>query len=135
MRDSSSSSARWEKAGEVDVDAGLLWLGDPCYVLHKNDSDRAPDLGASWEQFCARLEEREGESEDDNCLPAVQFYHVDQGEEAAAPAGVRSAPGLGVVVSSFGGDGTFPVEVLRDRDGCVLGVRVMFQESEDEEGA
>ena len=24
----------WEHIGEIGVDAGLCWLGDPCYILH-----------------------------------------------------------------------------------------------------
>ena len=46
----------WEKVGEIDVDAGLCWLGDPCYIMGK-DADEHPV--ENWEQFCNKLGDKD----------------------------------------------------------------------------
>jgi len=43
--------SEWEKVGEVGVDAGLMWLGDPCYIM----GDDATYRVHNWDNFCARL--------------------------------------------------------------------------------
>lgn len=44
---------KFKKIGEITVDAGIVWIGDPCYVLHK---DLVPaELGTSWGEFCDKL--------------------------------------------------------------------------------
>lgn len=97
----------WEKVGVVGVDAGVLWLGDPCYVLHVDPPPTA--IGGSWAEFCARLGDRR----------AVQFDYD------------RGHPGLGVVVSAGYGDGLYGVEVRRTSDGAIAAVRVVFVDEEE----
>lgn len=36
----------WTKIGEIGVDAGIVWIGDPCYVK---------DLFKPWKKFCDLL--------------------------------------------------------------------------------
>ena len=35
--------------GEIGVDAGLCWIGDPCYVLHANPPPST--VGRTWDEF------------------------------------------------------------------------------------
>jgi len=79
-----------KKIGVVAVDAGLIWLGDPCYILHKeNKLDEPKDIGRTWGEFCDKL--HTGKE------VATQF-NFDLGHE-----------GLGVCVDSGYGDGCYDV--------------------------
>jgi hypothetical protein len=44
-----------KQVGEIGIDAGLCWVGDPCYVLHTDQPPKA--IGKSWEEFCDILDE------------------------------------------------------------------------------
>ncbi len=105
------SDTKWERVGAIGVDAGLCWIGDPCYVLHKEEG--APtSIGADWGEFCDRM----GRD--------VTQFNYDLGHA-----------GLGVCVATGYGDGFYPVEVRRSEDGRIAEVRVVFipeAESEDE---
>jgi hypothetical protein len=107
--------SEWTLVGHIGVDAGLCWIGDPCYILHR---DKLPEtLGKNWDQFCDTLES----------YPLAKSFNHDLGHE-----------GLGVVVSTGYGDGTYPVYVkyIDDRDWGkrVVGVYVDFLgEMEEEE--
>jgi hypothetical protein len=95
----------WFKAGTVGVDAGLVWVGDPCYVMGDDASHRVRD----WSEFCRRLDES----------------HDKDG--FSQPLG----PITGVVVSSGYGDGEYPVMVARNRDGRVAAALVVFTDPDD----
>lgn len=94
---------KWETVGIVSVDAGILWVGDPCYVLHQEEPVK--DIGKDWGEFCDKI------LKDD--APGTQLNHNNGG------------PGLAVVVGGFGGDGVWPVEV-KMKDGMVSEMRVKF---------
>ena len=94
-------SGKWEKVGDIGVDAGLCWLGDPCYILHAKPMP--VEVGKDWGDFCDRIKGRD----------TAQF-RFDLGHA-----------GLGVVVSTGWGDGCYPVEVRRV-DGRIAEVRVRF---------
>lgn len=96
---------KWEQVGEIGVDAGLCWIGDPCYVLHPDVAPKA--IGKNWKEFCQRLD---GEQ-----YPIAKQFNYDLGHA-----------GLGVCVSTGYGDGTYPVEIRRDEDGRIAEVRVKF---------
>lgn len=84
-------TSEWTKVGEIGVDAGLCWIGDPCYILH-GDKDRLPkDIGTKWHDFCDKVH--------DTSNGATQFNY-DAGHA-----------GLGVCVSTGFGDGGYDVEV------------------------
>jgi len=76
-----------EKVGVVGVDAGIVWLGDPCYIMHKKKLPKT--VGKDWEEFCNILG---GE------YPVRKQFNYELGH-----------PGLGVVVGSGIGDGVYPV--------------------------
>lgn len=40
--------------GNFDVDAGLCWIGDPCYILHREDG-LPEELGKNWYEFCDKI--------------------------------------------------------------------------------
>lgn len=90
----------WEKVGEVGVDAGLIWIGDPCYVVAKDSSHVQP----KWDKFCAELEKKEQN-------------------------GVGDFGGTGVSISSGYGDGTYEVFVKRE-DGHIKEAKIVFFQHE-----
>lgn len=100
-----------ERVGEIGVDAGLCWVGDPCYVLHPDKPPR--DIGKSWNDFCTRLFKRDKNG-------GAQF-NFDRGHA-----------GLGVAVSTGYGDGCYPVYVERE-GGRVARVIVEFMEPDENE--
>jgi hypothetical protein len=98
----------WEEIGEVGVDAGLCWIGDPCYILHTNTPPKA--IGTTWHEFCAKV------------INDHTQFNYDIGHT-----------GLGVCVSTGYGDGSYPVYIKRDPDtGRIAEVRVAFISNEDE---
>lgn len=73
--------------GEVFVDAGCIWVGDPCYVMGDDASKRVHD----WQKdFCDKL---------------------DHSERVNEPLG----KGMGLCIDSGYGDGRYRVEVITDR--------------------
>lgn len=100
-----------ELVGHIGVDAGLCWIGDPCYILHTEDGVPR-SLGRSWEEFCDTLEG----------MKTHKQFNYDLGHE-----------GLGVVVSTGDGDGCYPVYATINKDGRVASVTVEFIGDEEEE--
>lgn len=101
--------------GEIGVDAGLCWIGDPCYVLH---AERPPTtIGRNWEEFCDLLN-KGGQ------YPACKQFHYELGH-----------PGLGVVVSTGYGDGVYPVFAEFNREGRIASVTVEFIDPTEDESA
>ncbi len=101
-KDKTTEVFKEEIVGDISIDAGICWIGDPCYIMH---TDKFPTkaLGNNWEEFCDKLGK----------LPKL-FKH-DNGIE-----------GLGVCVSTGYGDGFYPVTVTKDKKGRIKSVRVDF---------
>ena len=105
-----------KQIGEIGVDAGLCWIGDPCYILHTKQPPQA--IGKDWSEFCAILH-------NDPHYPTAKQFNYDHGHA-----------GLGVTVSTGYGDGVYPVFAEINEDGRVAKVWVDFLcEDEDGEGA
>ena len=87
--------------GHIGVDAGLCWIGDPCYILH---GEYPTSIGKSWEEFCDIVHDEKG--------PTMKQFNYNIG-----------SPGLGVCVSTGLGDGFYPVyaEIVTDK---VFGRRI-----------
>ena len=91
----------WKKVGTVTVDAGMLWIGDPCRFQpdsHNKHSKWSP--AGPWADFCAWL----------------------------GNADAKQHP-LGCVVSSGYGDGIYDVEIRYSHDDGerrIAEVRVPF---------
>ena len=102
-----TKSQRRKLIGEIGVDAGLCWIGDPSYILHANPLPKA--IGKDWEEFCDSLDA-------DGAYPTKQFDY-DLGHS-----------GLGVVVSTGYGDGVYPVYAEFNDEGRIASVTVEFIE-------
>ena len=94
----------WERVGEIGVDAGLCWIGDPCYIMGQ-DANEHPVK--TWAEFCDKLHQNEKDG--------VAQWHYKLGHM-----------GLGVTVSTGCGDGVYPVFIKRNKDGRILQVKVLF---------
>lgn len=79
--------------GEISIDSGLVWIGDPAYVIHHPTPS---SLGNEWTDFCDILE--------DNGTNTWTFDH-DSG-----------IPGLGIVSSTKEGDGFYQVVGLYENN-------------------
>ena len=90
----------WKQIGVIGVDAGLCWIGDPCYVVSKD----ASHVWDKWSKFC----------DDTTHMKLHQQFNYKMGHE-----------GLGVCVSSGYGDGEYPV-FAKIKDGRVQEVKVKF---------
>jgi hypothetical protein len=95
----------WKLVGHFGVDAGLCWIGDPCYILHKDKPayegatpEGLPEsLGKDWGEFCNKL---------DHSGPLLQSFPYAMGHE-----------GLGICVSTGFGDGMYPVYAHISEEG------------------
>ena len=96
--------------GHIGVDAGLCWIGDPCYIMGDDASHRVKN----WSDFCDQINH-------DN--PTAQSFNYEMGHE-----------GLGVCVSTGYGDGSYPVyaTIIDDKEWGrrIKSVTVVFIEDE-----
>jgi hypothetical protein len=96
---------KWEKVGVIGVDAGLCWIGDPCYCVTP-DADNHP--AKNWKEFCRKLD-----LTNPNTLTKQWNYKAGH-------------PGLGVSVSTGYGDGEYNVYVKKTNEGRISEVKVVF---------
>lgn len=96
-----------KKIGMIGVDAGLCWIGDPCYVFGEDATKKWP----KWSDFCDTIKDE---------YPTIQQYDYPKGHE-----------GLGVLVSTGYGDGLYPV-YAEIEDGRVKSVTVHFMEDAED---
>lgn len=130
-------SGEWEYAGGFGVDAGLCWIGDPCYILHKQansekEHDQLPStLGKDWGEFCDRLWGSFSKKSFKNAVPGEPDNTYLQSEFESR--GYRSFnyelghEGLGVVTNTGYGDGFYPVYVKRGEEGRIMQVLIDFE--------
>ena len=94
--------------GHMSVDAGLCWVGDPCYVMGSDSSHGVSD----WDEFCSKITEMK--------------HH-------AAPLG----DGVGFAISTGFGDGSYPVYIETSDEGSwgerVKSITIDFIGEEEEE--
>ncbi len=95
---------KWEKVGEIGVDAGLCWVGDPCYIMGEDASSHPCK---TWNEFCDKLQRGEKKG--------IMQWNYPLGHA-----------GLGVTVETGYGDGVYPVYVKRNDEGRIMQVKVMF---------
>ena len=92
---------------QVYVDAGLIWIGDPCYIMGNDASHRV----TRWSEFCEQLENH---------------------DKISTPLG----EGVGVLVDSGYGDGCYEVETTTIDDPAwgtrVSSVTITFIRKEDD---
>jgi hypothetical protein len=101
-----------EHIGDVGVDSGYLWLGDPCYVMGED----APAVLQTWEEFLARTFD-----------PRYQ----------TGAAGVSQPVGeeVGMAMPAGYGDGVYPVYATYNSQGRIATLTVDFLagETDDDE--
>lgn len=133
------------KRGAIDVDSGMIWIGDPCYILPStgvevdgkiyNDSpgllyedlikkteevQRGPELPDNFEQLS--LEERA------EAIRQKWGRHVD----AMPFPHERGHFGRGIVVHP-GGDGIYGISIERNDDGRIKRVIIEVEPEEEED--
>lgn len=101
-----------KQIGEIGVDAGLCWIGDPCYILHADPLPKS--IGRDWQQFCDILDEG-------GKYPTCKQFTYDLGHV-----------GLGMVVSTGYGDGVYPVFAEFNDEGRIAKVTIEFIGPDDE---
>lgn len=96
-------------AGNVYVDSGMIYIGDPGSIIVDNDLPDAPD----WDDFCeAAFDEKHNATDGD------------------APEGKAKEPlgkGKGIVMASGYGDGIYPVYLTLADDGTVESAYIIFK--------
>ena len=86
----------WEFAGFITVDSGIVQIGDPCYDYNTEDK-------RCWTLFCSKI------------------------KGAVTPLAHKTGRhGKAVVVSNFGGDGTYPVYIKRGTESEIAQMKVDF---------
>jgi hypothetical protein len=102
---------RYKLIGEIGIDAGVCWIGDPCYILH---TDRLPKaIGKDWDGFCNLLYQ-------DRPDQVCKQFDYDSG-----------FAGLGVAVSTGYGDGSYPVYAAFDPEGRIARICIEFIGADD----
>tara|TARA_Y100000310_G_C20188214_1_gene581304 strand:- start:217 stop:504 length:288 start_codon:yes stop_codon:yes gene_type:complete len=89
---------------KVGVDSGLIWIGDPCYIMGDDASDRVNN----WQEFCSNIKDHDNISE---------------------PLG----EGIGTLVSSGYGDGCYSVN-YKLHNNRVASITVTFIDSMESDG-
>ena len=96
-----------EQVGTIGVDAGLCWIGDPCYCVTPDGTEHPAE---TWPKFCEQMDNESAKQFD------FKAGHT----------------GVGVCVTTGYGDGVYPVLIKRNKEGCVKEVRVVFIEDEED---
>ena len=92
----------WEVAGFVPVDSGTLLISDPCYAVRNVAGKEVTDK--QWSTFCERL----------------------WSLETSGRIKPGAAMDLGYVATGFGGDGYYPIEIKKSKNGLIKELRVRF---------
>lgn len=128
-------------AGCVDVDAGIVWVGDPCYILpDRRDNDSGLDymdmldlwprdeieIDNSDEVECMIASVIEGGVPEERAKTLFEHFRIRKVSEPANVAQFRHEAGhlgKGVCVHAGYGDGTYQVWVRYSNEGD-WGIRV-----------
>jgi hypothetical protein len=103
------------KVGQVFVDAGIIWVGDPCYVMSP-ESSHGPK---TWDEFCGLTFDKQHE---------IKVPGVDDARIPTIPLG----DGIGICFPTVYGDGSYPVYGVI-KDGAIHQIRIDISGEYDEE--
>lgn len=95
---------KWKQVGVIGVDAGLCWIGDPCYLK----SGELP--WEDWHKFCDKIYDLENGKDQ-----GVTQFNYELGH-----------PGLGVLTTTGYGDGIYPV-YAKFKDSRVVQIKIDFE--------
>lgn len=112
----------WKLVGTFGVDAGLCWIGDPCYVMGTG----APDWARDWDRFCAELGKRE-EAQGDTGITLFGFASSAKREDFETDEDYTASlktHGCGIACSTGYGDGTYPVWAKTNAEGRVVALHI-----------
>lgn len=73
------------QVSSLDVDAGAIWIGDPCYVIQDAGEARPKDLGEKWGDICSRFYTRSGYHKACSGLRQHQYAWERRRNEACMP--------------------------------------------------
>ena len=99
-----TTNGKWQFAGVVGVDAGMVWIGDPCYCVTPDATEHPAE---TWDAFCELLKA--------DGFPSHRQFRYRMGHA-----------GLGVCVSTLWGDGEYPVYIEMGDNGRPAAVIVRF---------
>ena len=128
-------AGEWLEAGSIGVDAGLCWIGDPCYIIH-SEGNKNEDLGEDWDEFCTNLNAAEEAArkvdgfQKDRAVNWGHVQHISTDPDGKGGSDVIRNEGLGVVVHTGHGDGRYPVLVRRNHECRIIAAMVVFDEGE-----
>ena len=93
--------------GDCYVDAGIIWIVDPCYVMGRDTTSYVDQ----WGDFCDKL-----------------WSTGHNSDNYSAPLGT----GTGIAIASGYGDGRYPITIEASKDGRVKSATITFIGDEDE---
>jgi hypothetical protein len=111
--------APWKYAGRTGVDAGIIIITDPCYVVRNSNENKYQPFN-SYDEMLEDLQRQEQKAgvPDGHTLDSYQMtneWHAD----------------IGVVIGHFGGDGVFPIYIEHDPEtGQVVAAQIRFDGEE-----
>jgi hypothetical protein len=94
----------WRAAGITGVDAGVILITDPCYVVRDPDQQEYEPY-ATWSNLARQM------------MPETEPSYQIRNEFGAE---------VGVVVNRFGGDGVYPVYIDVNEHGYVRAAMICF---------
>jgi len=109
---------KWELAGYFCVDAGICWIGDPCYWI---TPDARHHPARDWGEFCAKTIDKD-----------IAVFDFD-GNVVSQKDAEKGEGGLGIMVHTGWGDGQYPVWVRHGAEGRIMEVRIVFDDIEEED--
>ena len=93
---------------EVSVDSGMIWIGDPCYIMGDDASRRVN----TWSKFCDTIRK----------IKQYASNGMSMHPELAEPLG----EGIGIAIDT-GGDGGYSVTpTYNEHTGKVVSITVEF---------
>ncbi len=109
----------WTQIGQIFVDSGQVMVGDPCYLKDYEAGEFAYDAELDATQF--------------SYAGACSASLSEAGAGMVGAYGLQHTSARAVCTRTGNGDGTYPVSVRYDDQGCIAEMRVVFLEPDDDE--
>lgn len=124
----------WQKVGEISVDAGICWVGDPCYILPDKRGKYIDNPGLLYTDMLDAMFIQDSIEEGEREFPCRKTNQVHAFDHYPGNTG------KGIVMGSGYGDGCYDVFVKAKKIGGwgrrITEMKVVFiNENETEKGA